>query len=250
MDPSLADARTGSSPRGRGTPPIPTLVLVGPRFIPARAGNTTAIASPRMDRTVHPRAGGEHRNHCSITARSDGSSPRGRGTRSDLPTLFGRPRFIPARAGNTWDPCAPRYTGPVHPRAGGEHESSDGNLLNVNGSSPRGRGTPAIADKAERLCRFIPARAGNTIEFLRRLPSPSVHPRAGGEHAMLRHRNGAEIGSSPRGRGTPFLHECPSHVFRFIPAREGNTAIGSFSSRASAVHPRAGGEHLGSFGVR
>ena len=74
---------------------------------------------------------------------SVGSSPRGRGTRTDGTEAPERPRFIPARAGNTSD-VTPRSTqATVHPRAGGEHvDIADGDIP-IDGSSPRGRGTLA-----------------------------------------------------------------------------------------------------------
>ena len=74
---------TGSSPRGRGTRRPDLERRVDGRFIPARAGNTQCALPPRSVCTVHPRAGGEHREIC----------------------------------GDAW---RLRYW-TVHPRAGGEH---------------------------------------------------------------------------------------------------------------------------------
>ena len=71
----------------------------------------------------------------------------------------------------------------------------------------------------------------------------TVHPRAGGEHAMtswVYTRNG---GSSPRGRGTHSHTRNAKGDRRFIPARAGNTGAERAASRSSTVHPRAGGEH-------
>ncbi len=70
----------GSAPRMRGT----HLVgggegLVG-RFSPAHAGNTRARRSCLPDRSVQPRACGEHCSRCMITTMADGSAPRMRGT--------------------------------------------------------------------------------------------------------------------------------------------------------------------------
>jgi hypothetical protein len=71
---------SGSSPRVRGTQSKRLLALCNGRFIPARAGNTAAGASPRLLSSVHPRACGEHNGHCSLFEIKVGSSPRVRGT--------------------------------------------------------------------------------------------------------------------------------------------------------------------------
>ena len=52
----------GSSPRGRGTRARVLVAAVFHRFIPARAGNTSAGRRSRHAPPVHPRAGGEHRS--------------------------------------------------------------------------------------------------------------------------------------------------------------------------------------------
>src|SRR5258707_15627604 len=70
-----------------------------------------------------------------------GSSPRVRGTplvSGYAPTWF---RFIPARAGNARTPWGrPTYV-PVHPRACGERHLRVPTTSDVDGSSPRVRGT-------------------------------------------------------------------------------------------------------------
>ena len=181
---------------------------------------------PRLLRpgAVHPRAGGEHQAVGLRIGDDVGSSPRGRGTRELVERPLVRPRFIPARAGNTLAHRDPGLASTVHPRAGGEHHSSIITCLISFGSSPRGRGTLTSAVKNHLRGRFIPARAGNTR--FRRVSgrSGSVHPRAGGEHILMIARDRLSIGSSPRGRGTRRLRR--------------------WRRASSAVHPRAGGEHL------
>ena len=134
----------GSSPRGRGTRPAPGLGEGAPRFIPARAGNTTTSSATPRTTTVHPRAGGEHEARLERRVRSG--------------------RFIPARAGNTPPPGRPARAGTVHPRAGGEHEQIAFFAGKVDGSSPRGRGTRTTCASTHGRGRFIPARAGNTYQ--------------------------------------------------------------------------------------
>ena len=195
----------------------------GLRFIPARAGNTAPPPRPPAGLPVHPRAGGEH-YACPVTRRRRyGSSPRGRGTRTDERAERFARRFIPARAGNT---------------APAELEGAF-----VHGSSPRGRGTPFDSEEGDEQRRFIPARAGNTGRrgFVAR--HDAVHPRAGGEHQAPVPALLIAPGSSPRGRGTRARRPWTAPPRRFIPARAGNTRSGSASPTRAPVHPRAGGEH-------
>ncbi len=116
-----AAASNGSSPRWRGTRPLPTPPADRARFIPALAGNTKWQCSPRWILPVHPRAGGEHTRGWSYMPWVIGSSPRWRGTRDHLYCQRNSTRFIPALAGNTRGPCAFWRCESVHPRAGGEH---------------------------------------------------------------------------------------------------------------------------------
>ena len=96
-------------------------------------------------------------------------------------------------------------------------------LQDVNGSSPRGRGT-------------LTWPAPNW-------PALTVHPRVGGEHSGCFWPLLNNFGSSPRGRGTPKFARGRTRLRRFIPAWAGNTLIGMGSSTAGTVHPRVGGEH-------
>ena len=74
----------GSSPRLRGTEQRPAKVELYARFIPALAGNGLGPHSRRRFFPVHPRACGERL--LSICGFHDysGSSPRLRGTGSDI----------------------------------------------------------------------------------------------------------------------------------------------------------------------
>ena len=132
----------GSSPRLRGTPRQQRRELGIDRFIPAPAGNTAGVSHRNADRTVHPRACGEHLTIVACARNADGSSPRLRGTHLRARRQRRHDRFIPAPAGNTvslWQ-C----------------------VLAASGSSPRLRGTPRARCQALAKRRFIPAPAGNT----------------------------------------------------------------------------------------
>ena len=241
----LTQLQSGSSPRGRGTLPRGCSRAPSRRFIPARAGNTPGTSRTTSRSSVHPRAGAEHPSSHPAAYSGNGSSPRGRGT--PLSGLLDAccDRFIPARAGNTPASCGSSLPLPVHPRAGGEHSPVRGGLGGLSGSSPRGRGTRVRLGGHFGLVRFIPARAGNTVSSLTSPASPSVHPRAGGEHWIAGADAINEVGSSPRGRGTPPVEDGVEATDRFIPARAGNTHEASAIRIPATVHPRAGGEHVG-----
>ena len=134
-------AKSGSSPRVRGTPRRPGCRCASGRFIPACAGNASSSSSRASSSTVHPRVCGERVASVRQGRVVGGSSPRVRGTQPLHEVAPRRRRFIPACAGNARAPCPWRAPCPVHPRVCGERKDSGGNLDGLNGSSPRVRGT-------------------------------------------------------------------------------------------------------------
>ena len=157
---------SGSSPRLRGTRPVPSMRTVHARFIPAPAGNTSTATSPRLALAVHPRACGEHARLAARRLAID--------------------RFIPAPAGNTaWQSLvvartgsSPRLRGTpatsgcdasadaVHPRACGEHPVSGQTRAGHSGSSPRLRGTLAGGYEHVRRSGSSPRLRGTRSERL------------------------------------------------------------------------------------
>ena len=201
-------------------------------------------------RSVHPRACGEHPAGRGDRKRPDGSSPRLRGTRPAIRQSLPSPRFIPAPAGNTRPFYNPALLPTVHPRACGEHQRSGHPVVELDGSSPRLRGTQPRRCRGIVRARFIPAPAGNTPSPLHGRRPRAVHPRACGEHASGNYDPISGIGSSPRLRGTLVFERPKPRVHRFIPAPAGNTAFGASESGLPPVHPRACGEHAPGDGRR
>ena len=153
-----------------------------------------------------------------------GSSPRARGTHSVDGYLRYRGRFIPASAGNTGGGVG---TGPgetVHPRERGEHFPGVSMTATSAGSSPRARGTQALAMLAKATARFIPASAGNTLTRPGYRTPMAVHPRERGEHQDVERHAARVAGSSPRARGTLEAFRAGMRDNRFIPASAGNTS--------------------------
>ena len=152
----------GSSPRVRGTGPARRIPVPVTRFIPACAGNRTLMPWPYWRRTVHPRVCGEQKPDTNQEEKTDGSSPRVRGTASGHMMWTLENRFIPACAGNRsfLEKAFPLQ--PVHPRVCGEQVCRFNSDVIQDGSSPRVRGTVSLVPLARMMDRFIPACAGNS----------------------------------------------------------------------------------------
>ena len=196
--------RSGSSPRVRGTPTTEEAKLKSDRFIPACAGNSSrALTSSVRSFGSSLRVRGTPTTNCA-RASSNPVHPRVCGELGfAAPRGAGRPRFIPACAGNSI--CAlPRLVWrTVHPRVCGELGKIRDHLTLSPGSSPRVRGTPPVSQRPLRRRRFIPACAGNSSTPTPSCAAESVHPRVCGELELATGSGSAVTGSSPRVRGTP-----------------------------------------------
>ncbi|RYQ48740.1 hypothetical protein PG1770B_1302 [Bifidobacterium pseudolongum subsp. globosum] len=155
------------------------------RIIPALAGNTVVFIVFLLSFWDHPRACGEHLWFRRGAARLLGSSPRLRGTRTDIVRQWCGIGIIPALAGNT-SPAGAHHPHPRdHPRACGEHSICCCASLIVVGSSPRLRGTRPGRGQHGRTHGIIPALAGNTARRRRSMCARWDHPRACGEHSVV-----------------------------------------------------------------
>ena len=138
------DVRAGSSPRGRGKLALAFFFIAVLRLIPAWAGKTCGPTRRSRLAAAHPRVGGENMLIGRLDGLHEGSSPRGRGKRDMLWQQAGRTGLIPAWAGKT-APRSPRSRlAPAHPRVGGENVEGCDRFAGFPGSSPRGRGKPAL----------------------------------------------------------------------------------------------------------
>ncbi len=241
---ALSKARSGASPRMRGTVAGALHRGRADRCIPAHAGN----GSPRRRRprcsAVHPRACGERHRSYGYTDADYGASPRMRGTeaRGSGGTVCGR--CIPAHAGNG-ERCARSARGvAVHPRACGERTSSQRSRRFRFGASPRMRGTAGRPRAGWHRRRCIPAHAGNGWPWASRPARTPVHPRACGERGEWIPDNPGVAGASPRMRGTARTRRRRGRPSRCIPAHAGNGSVLCCAPLIGAVHPRACGERL------
>ena len=188
----------------RGTPILAMLCHMTTRIIPAHAGNSMSRRWIMSAKTDHPRACGELGGKRLPIRSGLGSSPRMRGT--------------PNRTNSPPSSLAD------HPRACGELVSFADLVRELLGSSPRMRGTPYTAMVVDATLRIIPAHAGNSTSPS--VPSPSTpdHPRACGELGGPGASPSADVGSSPRMRGTLRKRPRDRIGHRIIPAHAGNSS--------------------------
>ena len=154
----------GSSLRAQGTPSESNEYLFHDRFIPAGAGNTALRGYQRLNKPVHPCGRREHLNMVKQKMAQTGSSLRAQGTPGHRSVQQLCRRFIPAGAGNTGQHLTPTKPGTVHPCGRREHNCVRSPPHSSTGSSLRAQGTPEVSPIAERVNRFIPAGAGNTVK--------------------------------------------------------------------------------------
>ena len=200
-----------------------------------------ALSSRAWD---HPRACGEHSSRCTRSNVRVGSSPRLRGTLNQHDSHTSHRGIIPALAGNTADPTTRGAGSGDHPRACGEHSSLIPDATFLMGSSPRLRGTRGGWCRLLGATGIIPALAGNTAIGATPASPTGDHPRACGEHTLRDVCSIADLGLSPRLRGTLPCHAPFTCFIGIIPALAGNTSRGPFRSAGRWDHPRACGEHL------
>ena len=168
----IASRRAGSSPRGRGKLWVGRTAVRAGRLIPAWAGKTYDDATLPGAEEAHPRVGGENARAFAGSDWQDGSSPRGRGKPTPPVQSPRGTRLIPAWAGKTGVGTGVGVGVWAHPRVGGENDSKPAVRLYAEGSSPRGRGKLSRVVVALRLTRLIPAWAGKTARYSRRVMAP------------------------------------------------------------------------------
>src|SRR5690554_4934369 len=125
-------------------------------------------------------------------------------------------------------------------------------LLNLNGLSPRMRGTGQYRQIQYRQGRFIPADAGNGRTHAEQVGDNAVYPRGCGERHLAGVDRLTVAGLSPRMRGTAVSLQDQVFNNRFIPADAGNGTPAPILIALEAVYPRGCGERksLSVFGSR
>ena len=187
--------------------------------------------------------GGENRRWQREHRVGVGSSPRGRGKRTEPAGQLLQRGLIPAWAGKT-DPARPRgRSRTAHPRVGGENAPQSAKAAGRRGSSPRGRGKRSHDHRLPPPLRLIPAWAGKTKTWFIERMARGAHPRVGGENLTGRQGLGKTWGSSPRGRGKLDAEGQAALRGRLIPAWAGKTCVRRRAAWPTTAHPRVGGEN-------
>ncbi len=192
----------GSSPRMRGSHYRNDRCLIREGIIPAHAGLTVLALLDQRHFRDHPRACGAHGDCDNAEAVGPGSSPRMRGSPPLKSLLILLLRIIPAHAGLTVLRMCNVWMRRDHPRACGAHWKHTEEVVNMEGSSPRMRGSPSCRRCQIRLAGIIPAHAGLTCRACRACGAARDHPRACGAHRASASWCAMEKGSSPRMRGS------------------------------------------------
>ena len=153
-------------------------------------------------------------------------------------------RLIPAWAGKTATIAYSDRPSTAHPRVGGENEKAAQVMRLEVGSSPRGRGKRCRGRGIFARARLIPAWAGKTGDLPLSGHQDQAHPRVGGENQVVTDTLWSPNGSSPRGRGKPYMPVLAPAPWRLIPAWAGKTADRCCIDSPTTAHPRVGGENL------
>ena len=214
----------GSPPHRRGKVGLDGGLSEAVGITPAQAGKSKlALCTPSCP-TDHPCAGGEKNKELEGVWLPMGSPPRGRGK-----VLYRVPEVVPVRITPAW--AGKSLFLPVmvrllqdHPRVGGEKVSEK----------------PTRANCA----RITPAWAGKSLNSSALKCCVKDHPRVGGEKVMCNSRDGARLGSPPRGRGKAAPRQR-AHLARWItPAWAGKSQLKQTGLTMQEDHPRVGGEKI------
>ena len=233
----------GPSPRARGSRRRLGCVPASRGSIPACAGKPTSACRQAASLRVHPRVRGEagHEGISSLIAPM-GPSPRARGSHDPRPLHTGERGSIPACAGKPSTHFDKKPLTAVHPRVRGEAPGSRATRRNLQGPSPRARGSLLLDCYRMPHPGSIPACAGKPVCTAQRSRTSWVHPRVRGEADWRGMGTAANQGPSPRARGSPVLAASTERLPGSIPACAGKPGEEKVYRTLDKVHPRVRGE--------
>ena len=149
-----------SSPRRRGSAADRRPGRPDEPVLPAQAG----VSRPEKHRSFTtrgpPRAGGGQPASATSAGAGTTSSPRRRGSAGDLVALVVQDPVLPAQAGVSRKRGCPRPPATRPPRAGGGQPYHYVMSINLDGSSPRRRGSADLMSGLAFTCLVLPAQAG------------------------------------------------------------------------------------------
>ena len=191
----------GLSPRVRGNLGGTPVAACSLRSIPACAGEPLAGGLAAAIARVYPRVCGGTSFCVRPLDGGNGLSPRVRGNRAGLSCGVPAPGSIPACAGEPYILMPAPAEGRVYPRVCGGTCPLDKQGGVPGGLSPRVRGNPDAAGRADCPAGSIPACAGEPAASYHWAFRFSVYPRVCGGTCRRRHRCSRRRGLSPRVRG-------------------------------------------------
>ena len=171
---------SGLSPRVRGNLEGQLLVGVVDGSIPACAGEPLLYPILPLTDGVYPRVCGGTAHRKSTPSAHMGLSPRVRGNRRLFQTYRGRPRSIPACAGEPRPPAPATSTCTVYPRVCGGTRRWSSKTLRRIGLSPRVRGNLSSILFCRSPMGSIPACAGEPMSNALPHTPYAVYPRVCG----------------------------------------------------------------------
>ena len=190
---------------------------------------------------VYPRTGGGNTARRPAAVSAKGLSPHGRGKLADGAVEVWVTRYIPARAGETKETGRSMTDAEVYPRTGGGNIFFHFQIRFWHNLSPHGRGKHGPTRPLVGAVGSIPARAGETVPFIRTSDIVKVYPRTGGGNFPAERLGIRDDGLSPPVRGKLFPGLDIQPVFGSIPARAGETGDGGAGVLYGGVYPRPGG---------
>ncbi len=210
---------------------------------PRVRGLTTGASPAPAPCRDHPRGCGAHTLSCVCTESKRGSSPRVRGSPSDVDITAHLLGIIPAGAGLTRRSAEQVPRSRDHPRGCGAHRSNLSRRPPCRGSSPRVRGSLHLSACLVSFFGIIPAGAGLTSAELQTTLGCGDHPRGCGAHLTRTSASGCLMGSSPRVRGSPLNFSMLLLSHGIIPAGAGLTSELFDATIIARDHPRGCGAH-------
>ena len=220
------------------------LFLCRDRSIPASAGQPPPAAISAIVLEVYPRECGAASSASGSGGPVSGLSPRVRGSHGLSRRFQHRCGSIPASAGQPTSQIPVISLWAVYPRECGAARARVWDSIEVEGLSPRVRGSQAITLHQPYATRSIPASAGQPRHGLDQAPGCQVYPRECGAAYMANGSANSPPGLSPRVRGSPTYPPDRAAWLGSIPASAGQPDDSTNASRPTAVYPRECGAAL------
>ena len=237
------DAKSGLSPRVRGSQAAGQRPRPGAGSIPAGAGEPWTASPARRLAWVYPRGCGGATPLRTRVMRREGLSPRVRGSPARNGGRAAGPGSIPAGAGEPLPACRKPLLRGVYPRGCGGATMICWKRYRIKGLSPRVRGSPGLSAAECGVAGSIPAGAGEPLALIAPSAtlaglSPRVRgsPAAGGDAP-------ARQGSIPAGAGEPRLKTAAAATRVYPRGCGGAWNNPRLQARSRGLSPRVRGSH-------